>query len=202
MTAVRARSQQVTDGAQRQREGQLHEDRHQHTPRRPVLPSDRQASATETYGENVRQPWVPREQERGGARDRDEGDAFSDPRQACRPNRSRHQRVRSTATEGAATDRSKTAAKCAAMRVSTSAASTCRASSCASDATPRSAMPQGTIKLKYSRSVLTFRAKPWLVTHREIRTPMAASFFVCPTDGFSAPTHTPVRPSIRPPTIP
>ena len=33
------------------------------------------------------------------------------------------------------------------------------------------------------------RAKPWLVTHRDRRTPMAASF--------SRPTQTPVSPSMR-----
>ena len=34
---------------------------------------------------------------------------------------------------------------------------------------------------------MTFRAKPWLVTHLAIRTPIAASF--------SSPTHTPVSPA-------
>jgi hypothetical protein len=51
-------------------------------------------------------------------------------------------------------------------------------------------MPHGTIRLKYSRSVVTLNAKPWLVTQRAIRTPIAASL--------SRPTHTPVRPSTRP----
>ena len=37
---------------------------------------------------------------------------------------------------------------------------------------------------------MTLRAKPWLVTPRLIFTPMAAIFL--------SPTHTPVRPSIRP----
>ena len=43
------------------------------------------------------------------------------------------------------------------------------------DVTPRSAIPHGTIRSKWLRLVLTLRANPWLVTHREIRTPMAAS---------------------------
>ena len=36
------------------------------------------------------------------------------------------------------------------------------------------AIPQGTMSLKWSRSVLTFRAKPWEVIPREMCTPMAA----------------------------
>ena len=43
---------------------------------------------------------------------------------------------------------------------------------------------------KWPRSVVTFSANPWLVIQREMRTPMAATF--------SSPTHTPVRPGIRP----
>ena len=55
-------------------------------------------------------------------------------------------------------------------------------------------MPHGTISPKCERSVLTLRANPWLVTQREIRTPMAASF--------SSPTQMPVRPGIRAAVIP
>ena len=44
------------------------------------------------------------------------------------------------------------------------------------DVTPLSEMPHGTIRPKGVRSVLTLSAKPWLVTQREMRTPMAASF--------------------------
>ena len=58
------------------------------------------------------------------------------------------------------------------------------------EVTPRSEMPHGTISLKKSRSVFTLNAKPWLVTQRWIRTPMAPIF--------SAPTQAPVSPSIRP----
>ena len=58
------------------------------------------------------------------------------------------------------------------------------------EVTPRSEMPQGTISLKKSRSVFTLNANPWLVTQRWIRTPMAPIF--------SAPTHAPVSPAIRP----
>ena len=43
--------------------------------------------------------------------------------------------------------------------------------------TPRSRIPQGTIKAKSSRSVVTFRAKPWVVTPRATCTPSAAIFF-------------------------
>ena len=52
--------------------------------------------------------------------------------------------------------------------------------------TPLSVMPHGTIRSNCERSVFTFSAKPWLVTQREIRTPMAASF--------ASPTQMPVRP--------
>jgi len=45
-----------------------------------------------------------------------------------------------------------------------------------SDVTPRSEMPHGTIRRKWSRSVLTLKAKPWLVIQREMRTPMAPIF--------------------------
>ena len=47
---------------------------------------------------------------------------------------------------------------------------------------------------KWSRFVVTLRAKPWLVTQRDRRTPMAASF--------SRPTQTPVIPSMRPASTP
>ena len=43
----------------------------------------------------------------------------------------------------------------------------------ASDVTPRSEMPQGTMRLKKSRSVFTFSAKPCMVTHRLHFTPNA-----------------------------
>ena len=57
-----------------------------------------------------------------------------------------------------------------------------------------SARPQGTIRPKCERFVATLKAKPWLVTHREMRTPMAASF--------SSPTQTPVNPSDLNPQVP
>ena len=56
----------------------------------------------------------------------------------------------------------------------------------ASDVTPRSAMPHGTMRSKWSRSVVTLNANPWLVIQRAMRTPIAASF--------SSPTQTPVSP--------
>ena len=55
-------------------------------------------------------------------------------------------------------------------------------------------MPQGTIRPKWRRSVFTLNAKPWLVTQREIRTPIAASF--------SSPTHAPVGRATRPASTP
>jgi len=42
--------------------------------------------------------------------------------------------------------------------------------------------------------VQTLKAKPWLVIQREMRTPMAPIF--------SAPTHAPVRPVMRPAVTP
>jgi len=42
------------------------------------------------------------------------------------------------------------------------------------DVTGLPVIPQGTINEKKSRSVATLRAKPWVVTEREIWTPMAA----------------------------
>ena len=59
-----------------------------------------------------------------------------------------------------------------------------------SDVTPRSEIPQGTINLKWSRSVRTLKANPWLVIQREIRIPIAPIF--------SAPTQVPVSPATRP----
>ena len=50
-------------------------------------------------------------------------------------------------------------------------------------------MPHGTIRSNCERSVFTLSAKPWLVTQREMRTPMAASF--------ASPTQMPVRPGTR-----
>ena len=61
----------------------------------------------------------------------------------------------------------------------TSSMSTGRPTSLANDVTPRSAMPQGTIKLKKSRSVFTFSAKPCMVTHRLHLTPNAQIFLAC-----------------------
>ena len=55
-------------------------------------------------------------------------------------------------------------------------------------------IPQGTMRSKLARSVVTLRANPWLVIHRAMRTPMAASF--------SRPTHTPVSPSTRTASMP
>ena len=49
-----------------------------------------------------------------------------------------------------------------------------------SEVTPRSSIPHGTINRKNSRSVLTLKAKPWLVTQREMRTPMAPIFSAGP----------------------
>ena len=59
---------------------------------------------------------------------------------------------------------------------STSANGTERPSSASSDVTPWSAIPQGTMRRKKSRSVFTLNANPWLVTQREMRTPMAPIF--------------------------
>ena len=50
-------------------------------------------------------------------------------------------------------------------------------------------MPQGTIRSKALRSVVTLKAKPCEVTQREIRTPMAPIL--------SRPTQVPVRPATR-----
>ena len=47
-------------------------------------------------------------------------------------------------------------------------------------------MPHGTISPKWDRSVLTLSAKPWLVTQREIRTPIAASFSIADPDAGQA----------------
>ena len=62
------------------------------------------------------------------------------------------------------------------------------------EVTPLSVIPQGTIHRKALRSGETLRAKPWLVTQRDRRTPMAAIF--------SSPTHTPVSPGTRPAWMP
>ena len=55
--------------------------------------------------------------------------------------------------------------------------------------TPRSGMPQGTMSEYGARSLATLNAKPWEVTHREMRTPMAPIL--------SRPTQQPVRPATR-----
>ena len=47
----------------------------------------------------------------------------------------------------------------------------------------------GNDQVEVIQVVLTFSAKPWLVTHRAMRTPIAASF--------SSPTHAPVSPGNR-----
>src|ERR1041385_8415336 len=39
--------------------------------------------------------------------------------------------------------------------------------------------PQGTMRLKWSRLVVTFTARPWSVTQRRTRTPMAAILEEC-----------------------
>ena len=70
-----------------------------------------------------------------------------------------------------------------------------QARDCWSDVTPRSAMPHGTISSKNSRSVLTLKAKPWLVIQREMRTPIAP-IFSGPRVGCV--TQAPVRPGTRP----
>ena len=63
------------------------------------------------------------------------------------------------------------------------------------EVTPLSEMPQGTMSPNRERSVFTLRAKPWLVTHREMRTPIAASLASRP----ASPTQIPVSPSLVPP---
>ncbi len=50
-------------------------------------------------------------------------------------------------------------------------------------------MPQGTIRSKGARSFDTLKAKPWDVTQRAMRTPMAPTF--------SSPTQVPVSPAMR-----
>ena len=67
-----------------------------------------------------------------------------------------------------------------------------------SEVTPLSVMPHGTIRPKWERSVLTLSAKPWLVTQREMRTPMAASFCVADPDaGQARDTRPAVTPNVR-----
>ena len=65
-------------------------------------------------------------------------------------------------------------------RASTSRSGISAPTSRSSEVTPRSSIPQGTINRKNSRSVLTLKAKPWLVTQREMRTPMAPIFSAAP----------------------
>ena len=74
--------------------------------------------------------------------------------------------VRRSLDTGAEESRPKTSQKCEISRSLTSSRPTGRPSSRSSEVTPRSASPHGTMRLKQSRSVLTFRAKPWLVTQR------------------------------------
>ena len=62
------------------------------------------------------------------------------------------------------------------------------------EVTPLPTRPQGTMVSKSARSVATFNAKPWWVTHRLTPTPIAATF--------SRPTQTPVAPATRSATIP
>ena len=59
------------------------------------------------------------------------------------------------------------------------------------EATPASEMPQGTIRVNFSRSVATLRARPCNVVFRENFTPMAQILF--------PPHHTPERPPTRSP---
>ncbi len=69
-----------------------------------------------------------------------------------------------------------------------------RPKSSAMDVTLRLDNPHGMMPLKYDRSVLTLRAKPWLVTQRVNLTPMAAILALL--------THTPVMPGARPASMP
>jgi hypothetical protein len=60
--------------------------------------------------------------------------------------------------------------------------------------TGRSGMPQGVMSEKGAKSGHTLSARPWYVTQRVARTPMAATL--------APPTQTPVRPSARSPARP
>ena len=72
---------------------------------------------------------------------------------------------------------------------STSAIGGARPSNDSSEATPASAIPQGTMAAKSRKSVLTLKAKPWLVIQREMCTPIAPSF--------PAGVQMPMRPALR-----
>src|SRR6185437_9002712 len=73
-------------------------------------------------------------------------------------------------TGASANVRMKTSQKCRVTRAAASATVQALPVSRASEVTPRSRMPQGTITSKPARSVSRLRAKPWLVTPREMCT--------------------------------
>lgn len=78
---------------------------------------------------------------------------------------------------------------------STSPTETGRLSSAVSDVVPASRMPQGTMASYQPRSQSQLRAKPWVVTPRDTRTPIAAILRSGPRS--SAGTQTPLRPETR-----
>jgi len=79
----------------------------------------------------------------------------------------------------------------------------------ATEPTPNSLMPHGTIRRKSDKSVLKLKAKPCIVTQREMRTPMApiftgvrAAFSPGHTLGSAWSAHKPMYSSIVPVSMP